>query len=161
MPIFRSWRLSGVFAACGIVPWLCRHSDPVGWLCVHWGVRSTTELWPPTQPRHYTTRGKNTTKSSAPEDWHKVARNMLSNLKRRNKYNTKWYLVDFLFHIKIIIVASSWLFILLYQWCTVTQTSNHGTSQNSIIKVGDEKRYEPQALWFINFEFLLHVVLIP
>jgi len=25
---------------------------------------------------------------------------------------------------KIIIVASSWLFILLYQWCTVTQISN-------------------------------------
>ena len=24
---------------------------------------------------------------------------------------------------KIIIVASSWLFVLLYQWCTVTQTS--------------------------------------
>jgi len=20
------------------VPWLCRQSDPVGWLCVHWGV---------------------------------------------------------------------------------------------------------------------------
>jgi len=26
---------------------------------------------------------------------------------------------------KIIIVGSSWLFILLYQWCMVTQTSNH------------------------------------
>ena len=26
--------------------------------------------------------------------------------------------------VRIIIVASSWLFILLYQWCTVTQTSN-------------------------------------
>jgi len=25
---------------------------------------------------------------------------------------------------KIIVVASSWLFILLYQWCMVTQTSN-------------------------------------
>jgi len=37
-------------------------------------------IWPPTQPRHYTTRGKNTTKTSAPEDGHKVARNMLSNL---------------------------------------------------------------------------------
>jgi len=21
------------FAACGVVPWLCRQSDPVGWLC--------------------------------------------------------------------------------------------------------------------------------
>ena len=35
---------------------------------------------PPTQPRHYTTRGKNTTKSSPPEDGRKVARNMLSNI---------------------------------------------------------------------------------
>jgi len=30
--------------------------------------------------QHYTTCGKNTTKSSAPEDGHKVAQNMLSNL---------------------------------------------------------------------------------
>ena len=37
-------------------------------------------IWLPTQPQHYTTRGKNTTKSSAPEDGHEVARNMLSNL---------------------------------------------------------------------------------
>ena len=29
-----------VFFAGGVVPWLCRQSDPVGWLCVHWGVRS-------------------------------------------------------------------------------------------------------------------------
>jgi len=37
-------------------------------------------IWPPKQPRHYTTRSKNTTKSSAPEDEHQVARNMLSKL---------------------------------------------------------------------------------
>jgi len=37
------------------------------------------QIWPPTQPQHYTTHGKNTTKSSAPEDGHKVVRNMLSN----------------------------------------------------------------------------------
>jgi len=36
-------------------------------------------IWLPTQPWHYTT-WKNTTKSSAPEDGHKVAQNMLSNL---------------------------------------------------------------------------------
>ena len=42
VPILRSWRLSGIFAACGVVLWLCRRSDPVGWLCVQWGVRSTT-----------------------------------------------------------------------------------------------------------------------
>ena len=34
----------------------------------------------PVDTWHYTTRSKNTTKSSAPEDGHKVARNMLSNL---------------------------------------------------------------------------------
>jgi len=38
MPIIRSWRLSGVIAVRGIVLWLCRQSDPVGWLWVHWGV---------------------------------------------------------------------------------------------------------------------------
>jgi len=32
------------------------------------------------QPQHYTTRGDKTTESSASEDGHKVARNMLSNL---------------------------------------------------------------------------------
>ena len=26
------------FFTCGVVPWLCRQSDPVGWLCVHWEV---------------------------------------------------------------------------------------------------------------------------
>ena len=31
----------------------------------------------------------NTSKSSPPEDGNKVARNMLSNLQRRNKHNTK------------------------------------------------------------------------
>jgi len=28
------------FFACGVVQWLCRQSDLVGWLCVHWEVRS-------------------------------------------------------------------------------------------------------------------------
>jgi len=45
VPIFRSWRLSGIFATCVVVPWLCRRSDLVGWLCVHWGVRSTLYLF--------------------------------------------------------------------------------------------------------------------
>jgi len=31
-----------VFFACGVVLWLCRRSDPVSCLCVHWEVRSTT-----------------------------------------------------------------------------------------------------------------------
>ena len=37
------------FFTCGVVPWLCRQSDPAGWLCVHWGVRSTTQ-WTHYQP---------------------------------------------------------------------------------------------------------------
>jgi len=40
--------------------------------------QQANRIWLPTQPRHYTTRDKNTTNSSAPEDGHKVARNMLS-----------------------------------------------------------------------------------
>ena len=43
-------------------------------------IQPANRICPPTQPWHYTTRGKNTTKSSAPEDGHKVAQNMLSNL---------------------------------------------------------------------------------
>ena len=42
--------------------------------------QAAKRIWPPTQPRYYTTHGKNTTKSSASEDGHKVARNMLSNI---------------------------------------------------------------------------------
>ena len=52
-----------VFIRCVAEPWLCRQSDPVGCLSVHWEALNT-----------------NTSKSSAPEDGHKVARNMLSNL---------------------------------------------------------------------------------
>jgi len=74
--------------------------------------RPANRIWQPTQPRHYTTSGKNITKSSAPEDGHKVARNMLINLYRRNKYNTKWHLVGFLLHIEL--------------RCTVNHTSNVG-----------------------------------
>ena len=80
MPILRSWRLSGIFAACGvggvsIGKYVARSATyfPMD-------TQPANRIWPPTQPRHYTTRGKNTTKSSAPEDGQKVARNMLSNL---------------------------------------------------------------------------------
>jgi len=66
-----------VFFTCGVVPWLCRQSDPAGWLCVHWEVRSYADCL----HSHGTTpHVKNTAKSSAPEYGHKVARNMLNNL---------------------------------------------------------------------------------
>ena len=47
------------------------------------------------QPRHIPTRGYNITQSSAPDDRHMVARNMLSNYYKRNKEYKKWHLVDF------------------------------------------------------------------
>ena len=28
------------FFTCGVVPWLCRQSDPVGWMSVHWEVHN-------------------------------------------------------------------------------------------------------------------------
>jgi len=77
-----------VFFRCVAVPWLCRQSDPVGCLSVHWEALNTSAKGFPDktdkQPTgsdclhsHGTaTHLKNTTKSSAPEDGHKVARNM-------------------------------------------------------------------------------------
>ena len=106
-----------VFLPRGVVPWLCMlwvwpptqpwHYTTRGKNCARYSPMDTqpaNRIWPPTQPRHYTTRGKNTTKQSAPEDGHNLARNMLSKLQRRNKYNTKWHLVGFLFHIASCVV---------------------------------------------------------
>ena len=47
------------------------------------------------QPRHIPTQGYNITQSSAPNDGHMVARNMLSNYYKRNKEYKKWHLVGF------------------------------------------------------------------
>ena len=47
------------------------------------------------QPRHIPTRGYNITQSSAPDDGHMVARNMLSNYWNRNKEYKKWHPVGF------------------------------------------------------------------
>jgi len=107
------------------VPWLCRQSDPVSCLCVHWQVRSTyfpmdtqaaNWIWLPTQPRHYTTREKIPLSHQLlkmgtrwPETcWATYKEKLI----RRNKYNTKWHLVGFLFHIEL--------------RCTVNHTSNLG-----------------------------------
>ena len=43
------------------------------------------------QPRHIPTRDYNMTQSSAPDDGHMVARNMLSNYQKRNKKKTLRY----------------------------------------------------------------------
>jgi len=72
--LFRLYKLLNMFRAT-----LC----PSSGRCATYSPMDTqpaNRIWEPTQPRHYTTSGKNTTKSSAPEDGHKVARNMLSNL---------------------------------------------------------------------------------
>ena len=91
----------GVSIRCVAEPWLCRQSDPVGCLSVHWEALNTTQLsasqWTDKQPtgsdclhsHGSATHLINTPKSSTPEDGYKVARNMLSNLYRRNKHNTK------------------------------------------------------------------------
>jgi len=77
---------------CGLMPWLCRQLDPVSRSCVRWKVRSTVVLRT-FQRTHERLTGsnclqshgikphvrENNTKSSAPEDGHMVARNMLSN----------------------------------------------------------------------------------
>ena len=47
------------------------------------------------QPQHIPTQGYNITQSSAPDDGHMVARNMLSSYQKRNKEYKKWQLVGF------------------------------------------------------------------
>ena len=47
------------------------------------------------QPQHIPTQGYNITQSSAPDDGHMVARNMLNKYKKRNKEYKKWHLVGF------------------------------------------------------------------
>ena len=60
----------------------CREVVKSGWQVVRpWMGSLTTFL----QPRHIPTQGYNITQSSAPDDGHMVARNMLSNHKKRNK----------------------------------------------------------------------------
>jgi len=62
-------------------------------------------IWPPTQPRHYTTREKIPLSRQLlkmgtrwPETCWATYKEQLI---RRNKYDTKWHLVGFLFHIKV------------------------------------------------------------
>ena len=72
------------------MPWLCRQSDPVSCLCVHWEVRSKSEKIPLSrQLLKMGTRWPETCWATYKEQ-----------LIRRNNYNTKWHLVGFLFHIE-------------------------------------------------------------
>ena len=96
VPIIRIWRLRDVIASCLYVPWLqggCQDrlagSASIG--------RTTCQpvLTTFLQPRHIPTQGYNITQSSAPDDGHMVARNMLSNYQKRNKGYKKWHLVGF------------------------------------------------------------------
>ena len=63
--------------------------------CVHGRTTCQPDLATFPQPRHIPTRGYNITQSSAPDDGHMVARNMLSNYYKRNKEYKKWHLVGF------------------------------------------------------------------
>ena len=86
VPFIRSWRLRDVIASC-------------------WYVHGRTTFQPDLttfpQPRHIPTQGYNITQSSAPDDGHMVARNMLSNYQKRNNEYKKWQLVGFLIHIEL------------------------------------------------------------
>ena len=68
-----------VFFRCVAEPWLRRQSDPVGCLSAHWADKQPTGS-DCLRSHGSATQLKNTTKPSAPEDGHKVTRNMLSKL---------------------------------------------------------------------------------
>ena len=82
VPIIRSWRLRDVIALCWYVP-------------IHGRTTYQPDLTTFLQSRHIPTQGYNITQSSAPDDGHMVARNMLSNYWKRNKEYKKWHLVGF------------------------------------------------------------------
>jgi len=93
------------FFTCGVVPWLCR-------------------IWLPTQPRHYTTREKIPLSRQLQKMGTRWRETCWATYKeqfiRRNKYNTKWHLVGFLFHIVTIfestntLICSTWNFAYIY-----------------------------------------------
>ena len=78
VPIIRSWRLRDVIALCWYVPWLQEGGQ----------VRLAGSA-------SLRTQGYNITQSSASDDGHMAARNMLSNYSKRNKEYKKWHLVGF------------------------------------------------------------------
>ena len=65
--------------------------------------QAANRIWPPTQPRHYTTREKIPLSRQLLKMGTRWAETCWATYKeqliRRNKYNTKWHLVGFLFHI--------------------------------------------------------------
>jgi hypothetical protein len=79
VPIIRSRRLRDVIASCWNVSWLQEGCQ------VRLAGSAPMDLTTSLQPRHKPTRGYNITQSSAPDNGHMVARNMLSNYKKRNK----------------------------------------------------------------------------
>ena len=78
--------------------------------CVHGRTTCHPVLTTFPQPRHIPTRGYNIMQSSAPDDGHMVARNMLSYYRKRNKEYKK--------------VTSSWFFLSTqYKKCHITTTT--------------------------------------
>ena len=86
VPIIRSWRLRDVIALCWYVPWLQEGCDTNPSM----DALPANRTWQPSlQPRHIPARGYNIMQSSAPDDGHMVARNMLTKTIRREIKNTK------------------------------------------------------------------------
>ena len=111
MPIFRSWRLSGIFSR--VVQ--CRG-------CVGSQItQAANRIWLPTQPRHCTTREKISLSRQLLKMGTRWSETCWATYKeqliRRNKYNTKWHLVGFLFNIEL--------------RCTINHTSNFAKFPNS------------------------------
>jgi hypothetical protein len=116
------------------------------------------------QPRHIPTRGYNITQSSALDDGHMVARNMLSNYYKRSKEYKKWHLVGFSYprwimmhgqpHISVtyfIIIAFTFRDML--QWI-VRRPRGWPVSvlhYSAIVQI----MLNSQALYFINWAWLL------
>jgi len=69
--------------------------------------QAANRIWLPTQPRHYITRKKIPLSRQLLKmgtRWPETCRaTYKEQLIRRNKYNTKWHLVGFLFHIFILV----------------------------------------------------------
>ena len=74
---------------------------PVCRQCVHGRTTYQPDLTTVLQPRHIPTQSYNITQSSAPDDGHMVARNMLSSYQERNKENKSDIQLVFLIHTEL------------------------------------------------------------
>ena len=102
-------------------------------------------IWLPTQPRHYTTREKIPLSRQLlkmgtrwPETCWATYKEQLI---RRNKYNTKWHLVGFLFHIELrchVNHISNLFFLLIYNLFYAAVSNSRAYSIEIFIVVNNE-----------------------